>query len=244
MQELMLLFRLLSFAALSLSCHALSGRLFFHLPMNQQPPQLVLISGCTGTGKSTFGMSLALNQGILRCISTDSIRQVMRTFNDSAALHRSSYSGNGEPITQWRECCDVLGDSLQSLVKDAARRGVSIVVEGVHIVPDNTLLDLWRAQGGVALGCVLTIPDENAHRELIFKRGEITKKGAEQQMQAFSRIRHIQEEMIRLATRSNWLQIEQQLQPDPVEVIQQILDQRQALNVGESGITGSGSWML
>lgn len=213
----------LLFALQCLSIAALSGRLFFHLPLQPDKPQLVLIGGCTGTGKSTFGMSIALNQGILRCISTDSIRQVMRTFNDTPALHRSSYSGKLDPIIQWRETCDVLTESLENVVIDASNRGVSIVIEGVHIVPGNHLLDMWRAKGGVGIGCILTIPDEVAHRQLIFNRGEITRKGAEAQMKAFDRIRLIQTEMMSLAKQHQWTMIQQQLQPDPVEMIQDLL---------------------
>jgi hypothetical protein len=63
----------------------------------KEPPKLILISGGPGTGKSTFGMSLALEQGILKCISTDTVRAVMRSYvpeSISPPLHRSSY---GEP---------------------------------------------------------------------------------------------------------------------------------------------------
>ena len=84
----------------------------------KDPPRLILISGCPGTGKSSkclrfcvslmhtalttldtqinrnyaaFGMSLALEQGILKCISTDTIRAVMRSYvpgSISPPLHR------------------------------------------------------------------------------------------------------------------------------------------------------------
>jgi len=60
----------------------------------KEPPKLILISGGPGTGKSTFGMSLALEQGILKCISTDTVRAVMRSYvpeSISPPLHRSSY---------------------------------------------------------------------------------------------------------------------------------------------------------
>eukprot|EP01035_Chromulina_nebulosa_P017581 gene17581-23151_t len=196
---------------------------FFHTPKIFSQPQLVLISGPTGTGKSTFGMSLALSRGILRCISTDTIRQVMRTYDLSPALHRSSYSGNGDAIINWRECCEVLDDSIESVVSDAMKRGVSIVIEGVHVVPSNKLINNWRERGGKALGCVLTITDEAEHKKLISKRGEITRKGSDQQVKAFSRIRTIQSEMIRLAKLNNWLMIEQKVEPDPIDIVTELL---------------------
>lgn len=196
---------------------------FFHLPKEKNPPQLVLISGCTGTGKSTFGMSVALDQGILRCISTDSIRQVMRAYSSDAALHRSSYAGDGDPLVQWRECCVALEMSIEGLIRDAIRRGMSMVLEGVHLFPSNSLLELWRSNGGVGIGCLLIIRDAEAHRQLIVKRGEATGKGAEAQLKSFDRIRLIQAEMVRQAEKSGWLQVEQRLEPGPLEQIDKIL---------------------
>eukprot|EP01031_Cornospumella_fuschlensis_P025848 gene25848-31216_t len=182
-------------------------------------PQLILISGATGTGKSTLGMSLALNQGILRCISTDSIRQVLRAHSNDSALHRSSYSGQDDPIEQWTESCKVIDSSIHSLVHDAIQRGISLVIEGVHVVPCNHLLNVWKQAGGVAVGCALTITEESAHRLLISKRAQMTNRSAEAQMAAFRRIRQIQEEIVRRAKQNNWLLIEQRIEADPIEQI-------------------------
>lgn len=199
---------------------------FTYKPKVTERPQLILISGCTGTGKSTFGMTVALNQGILKCISTDSVRQVMRSFitpSISPALHRSSYSGNGDAVENWRECCQVMEDSIDGLVEDAIKRGVSLVLEGVHIVPSNRLIDKWKSVGGDALGCLLVITDEKEHRDLISLRGELTKKGSEKQNNAFHRIREIQQEMISLTTAHGWLQIEQELGPNPMDIVSDAL---------------------
>jgi 2-phosphoglycerate kinase len=46
---------------------------------DRNKPKLVLIAGCPGTGKSTFGMAVALDQGIIKCMSTDTVRAVMRS---------------------------------------------------------------------------------------------------------------------------------------------------------------------
>jgi 2-phosphoglycerate kinase len=104
-------------------------------------------------------------------------------------------------------------------VDDALKRGTSLVLEGVHVVPTNDLIDKWRAGGGQALGCLLMISDADAHRSLIFKRGEITKKGEEKKLKAFERIRRIQDEMVALAKANNWLLIEQRVEPDPLDKI-------------------------
>ena len=200
---------------------------FQYSPQISSIPQLVLIAGCTGTGKSSFGMSLALGRGILRCISTDSIRQVMRTLDKSPELHRSSYSGTGDPILNWLESSEVIKESLVSVVNDALARQVSLVVEGVHIVPSSEMINNWRSKGGSALGILMTIKNEDHHRDWLYKRGEMTGKGAEKQLKAFDRIRKIQDEMIRLAKENSWLIIEQRIEPDPIDIVTNLLDQSQ-----------------
>ena len=117
----------------------------------QQQIKLILISGCTGTGKSTFGMSLALEQGILKCISTDTVRAVMRSYIPDyicPALHRSSYEPpkdsekgiDDDPVKCWKATCNVLEPSVEGLVEDAIRRGSSLVLEGVSMkVRMNTI---------------------------------------------------------------------------------------------------------
>jgi 2-phosphoglycerate kinase len=208
---------------------SVSRSFLFSPKQDNAKPQLILIGGCTGTGKSTFGMQTALSQGILKCVSTDTIRAVMRSFVSkeiSPALHRSSYAGDGDAITNWRECCTVLEGSVEALVTDAIDRGVSLVVEGVHIVPSNRLIDMWRGSGGAALGVLLTITDETSHESLIFRRGEITKKGEDKKIKAFGRIRLIQGEMVRLAEESQWLLIEQKLEPDPIEIVMSMLKEQ------------------
>ena len=165
-----------------------------------------------------------MNQGILKCISTGSVRKVLRSKSEDrssspAALHRSSYSGSGDAVTEWKECCQILREGVESLVTDSMNRGVSLVFEGDHIVPSNDLLDKWRADGGEAVGCLLVVNDAEAHRDLIFKRGVFTKKGSEKQQLAFQRIREIQREMITLAQENQWVIVKQQLGPSPMDIL-------------------------
>jgi 2-phosphoglycerate kinase len=197
---------------------------FQFTPRPASQPRLVLVGGCTGTGKSTFGMEIALKQGILKCVSTDTVREVTRAFDHvTPALHRSSYSGEMDALVGWKEASAVLDKGITALVDDAIKRGVSLVLEGVHIVPSNGLLDKWRESGGIALGCLLIVPDPDAHRCLIYNRGEVTGKGEVKKMVAFERIRTIQDEMIRLAREHDWVIVEQKLEPDPIDVVTALL---------------------
>lgn len=195
-------------------------------------PSLILISGCTGTGKSTFGMEVAIQKGILKCISTDTIRQSLRTLDSRPALHRSSFQGEGNPIEDWRESCDVLDKAIDSIVLDCLRRGASLVLEGVHIVPSRKLIDEWNKSGGFAVGAVLKIPDRNVHREVIFRRGQQTGKGADSQITKFERIRSIHDEMVRLGQEADWLLIEQRplLAPDPLMMLNEFIEEKEQVN--------------
>lgn len=202
-------------------------RFFFSSPKFSDTPKLILISGSPGTGKSTFGMSVALDQGIIKCISTDTVRAVMRSFvgeEISPALHRSSYvpaAEGDDAVRSWKETCTVLKASVEGLVDDAIHRGQSLVVEGVHVVPSTNLIDRWEKAGGVAIGCLLTITDEDAHVGQLRRRGFLTGKlnPEEKKINSLHRIRAIQDEMIRLAEESNWLVIEQRIGPDPLELV-------------------------
>lgn len=190
-------------------------------------PKLILISGCSGTGKSTFGMSVALDQGILKCISTDTLRSVMRSFIDkdiSPALHRSSYApgekdDSDDPVKSWKQTCSVLQHSVDELVDEMIARGASIVIEGVHVVPSNDLIQRWESSGGVATGIVLQVPKEEDHKSLLMRRGVTTGKGETPKLDNFHRIRAIHDEMVRLGREFNWVVIEQNVQPDPLEIV-------------------------
>jgi 2-phosphoglycerate kinase len=140
----------------------------------------------------------------------------------SPALHRSSYASveGDHPVKSWRETCAVLQHSVEELVDEMILRGVSLVVEGVHLVPNDDLIHKWEEAGGVALGILLTVSDEEAHKSLLLRRGSMTGKGEDAKLEEFARVRVIHDEMIRLAKDdSHWMLIEQKLEPDPLELV-------------------------
>ena len=172
---------------------------------------------------------MALDQAILKCISTDTVRAVMRSYvpeGISPALHRSSYAPNGEegddPVKSWRETCKVLEQSLEGLVDDAIARKTCLVLEGVSLVPSTKWIDKWEDSGGYACGVLLTVTKEDVHKSLLLKRGFLTgnQENEQQKLQDFHRVRLIQDEMIRRAQAAEWLLIEQKIEPDPLEIIE------------------------
>jgi len=180
-------------------------------------------------------MSLALEQGILKCISTDTVRAVMRSYVPeciSPPLHRSSYAkssedGSDDPVKSWIETCKVLESSVDTLVEDSIDRGVSLVLEGVSIYPSRKWIDKFTAAGGTACGVLLVVSKEETHKNLLLKRGFMTgNTGAEEKkLKSFDRVRLIQDEMIRSAKESDWVIIEQRTDPDPLDVVSDALFQ-------------------
>lgn len=174
-------------------------------------------------------MSLALEQGILKCISTDTVRAVMRSYvpnSISPPLHRSSYAPSSDDATDdavksWIETCRVLDSSVEGLVDDAIERGVSLVLEGVNLEPSRKYIDKFAAAGGSACGVLLVVSNEAQHEGMLLKRGFSTgnAEAEEKKLKSFDRVRQIQEEMIRSARESGWVLIEQRVDPDPLDVV-------------------------
>ncbi|MEC9118545.1 MAG: zeta toxin family protein [Candidatus Thermoplasmatota archaeon] len=60
---------------------------------DNRTPRLTIIAGATGTGKSTLAHMVAHELDFSRCVSTDTIREVLRcnlSVSEFPALHRSS----------------------------------------------------------------------------------------------------------------------------------------------------------
>ena len=67
-----------------------------------RPPRLLIIAGATGTGKSTVSMTIAAKSNFARLISTDAIREILRSTDElqtDPALHRSSFSIGDSVLT-------------------------------------------------------------------------------------------------------------------------------------------------
>ena len=74
---------------------------------------------------------------------------------------------------------------------------------------------------GTACGVLLVVSNEETHKDLLLKRGFITgnKAAEEKKMKSYDRVRLIQDEMIASAKDSDWVLIEQRVEPDPLDVV-------------------------
>lgn len=145
-------------------------------------PLIVLIGGTTGVGKSTVAAEIAHRLGITRIASTDSIREVMRGIFSRElmpAIYESSFDawrslripvpqGADPVIVGFREQTAVVTTGVNALIDRSVVERVSLVVEGVHIVPGyiepSKFKDAW------VVPLVITVDDEEAHRSHFYIR--------------------------------------------------------------------------
>ena len=73
------------------------------------------------------------------------------------------------------------------------------------------------------MGVVMNISSSEDHKKLLHRRGEMTRKGEENKLREFERIRMIQDEMVRRGREHGWLVVEQKVEPAPIEIIGDIL---------------------
>jgi 2-phosphoglycerate kinase len=145
-------------------------------------PLIVLIGGTTGVGKSTIATEVAHRLGINRISSTDSIREVMRgifTKDLMPAIHQSAFSawrglrvpapqGANPVIVGFREQTAVVSTGINALIKRGVVEGMSMVVEGIHLVPGY--LDPRRFGDARVVQLVIGVEDEESHLSHFFIR--------------------------------------------------------------------------
>ncbi len=176
----------------------------------QDRPVVILIGGATGAGKSTIAAQLADQLGIVRMVSTDSIREIMRAVLSRSlmpAIHYSSYeAGSGvriplgtafdSHVVGFMEQVDVVNVGVLALLERAIEERTSLIVEGVHMVP-GMLASAGareRIKDLVLLQLVLTVDDEALHRSHFLVREQETsgRRAIARYLSNFDEIRKIQ----------------------------------------------------
>ena len=179
------------------------------LATSTRTPRLLVVAGSSGAGKSSTARRILLERDFTRCVSTDAIREVLRTTDTERtrpALHRSSFSlgGTGDAVLDWLETCDELEHGVKATVERARREGVDLLLEGVHVVPMDRLLQAWRQDGGVAVGVVLRVEDETRHEAMLREREQASWRRADRYIASLDRIRAIQDGLVDRAKVAGW----------------------------------------
>ena len=166
-------------------------------------PVIVLIGGSTGAGKSVVAAEVAHRLGITRLTSTDFLRQAMRAFfaeEFMPSIHYSSfeaagavgdeYSTNGTVVGFREQARNVLV-GVEALLDRALTEGLSMVLEGVHLVPGLVPAVKGRA---LIVSCVLIVDDPLAHvSRFTTRQGVADNRAAARYVRSLDEIRSIEQ---------------------------------------------------
>ena len=188
------------------------ARRFDLMRVVRQPdkPIIILIGGAAGVGKSALAAELNYRLGIRRVVSSDAIREALRSLITpqlSPSLHRSSFTAwrsdllpseqkTAKPkpkrVTRgFLSQAQQLSTALTAIVERSLQETTSVIIEGIHLVPG--LLPLGEYDDVTLLEIVLTIDDEERHKSHFKTRGKETQGRRDEQayLEHFSEIRMI-----------------------------------------------------
>ena len=145
-------------------------------------PLIILLGGPSGVGTSSIAFEISNRLGIKTMMSTDMIREVMRKIVSkdlSPVIHESSFSAYkslrvtpppefDHVLIGFRDHVDTVSVGVEAVIERALTEGISIIVEGVHIVPGFIKKELIDRDNVVMFA--LTLSDEEMHKNRFYSR--------------------------------------------------------------------------
>ncbi len=179
-------------------------------------PLVILLGGSTGVGKSTIATMLASRLSIVRIVSTDAVREIMRAFFSRSlmpSIHTSSFDADTslihplppevDPVVAgFREQTLSVLVGARAIINRALTEGTHIIIEGAHIVPGFITPEQFPEALVVPL--VITVRDEKLHRSHFYIR-EVETQGTrpfQRYVEHFDKIRRIQDYIVQMAEQS------------------------------------------
>ncbi len=171
-------------------------------------PLIILIGGSTGVGKSTIATQLAYRLGITRVVSTDAVREVLRSafteemfptlysssFESDKAVRQPIPHSGDKLIIGFREQAAAVAVGAQRLIDRAITEGTDMILEGAHLVPG--FLETVESDQAVIVSLLVTIEEEDLHKSHFYRRGrDAGARPQDRYLTAFKKIRKIQKYM-------------------------------------------------
>lgn len=173
-------------------------------------PFVISLVAAGGVGKSTLATRLALRLGINRVVTTDSIREVLRTVIPESVLpelHVSTYetlsssSPTNDALSIFLRQSHAVGAASAAVAKRYVTENKSLILEGVHLLPGiltKELKDLANAP--VVVEVLITLLDENQHKSrLLHRRASEPLRNGSRHLDNFNAIRILQTELRKMA---------------------------------------------
>ena len=179
-------------------------------------PLIILIGGASGVGTSSMAFELANRLGLKNIISTDMIREVMRKIISkelNPVIRKSSFDAYESirtpairvdtTIEGFISHVDVVNVGIEAIVERSIKEGISIIIEGVHVVPGFIREDLINKGNIIML--TLIVEDEEMHKQRFYSRCRQpwVKRSLDHYMDNFDTIRKTQDFLISQANIHN-----------------------------------------
>lgn len=184
-----------------------------------EEPIFVLVGGGPGVGKSSISLEIGHRLGISRVIGSDTIREIMRSILSPSlvpTLHESTFTAGDKiktPFVQnklihgFEEHVSLVSEGLAAVMKRGQKEGLSMILDGVHIVPgflENTLEELPKH----LFRYVIDVPDIDQHIQHFYTREEGSRRDPERYVGRIDKIRKIQDYVLHMADKSGVTVIE------------------------------------
>lgn len=181
-------------------------------------PVVLFIGGATGTGKSTLAMEVAFRLGIRMVVSTDMIRETMRTVLSSEVvpgLHDHSFRGmlqGGRVLSNprervlagFRQQSEQVAAGVRAVIRRALREHTHMIVEGTHLLPPFE--QYLPSEDVPHAGLMLAVTSEDEHRERFPRRAASQgQRDASAYLEAFQSVRWIHDDLLHAAEESEAL---------------------------------------
>ena len=169
-------------------------------------PLIILIGGVSGVGTSSISYEISRKLGIESMMNTDMIREVMRKIVSkelSPVIHQSSFIAHealrvAPPpefdyvLAGFKDHVGTVSVGVEAVIERALTEGISIIIEGVHIVPGFIRKDLMEKDN--VLMFVLSLEDEEMHKSRLYSRCSDgwTHRSLQKYLDNFDAIRKIQ----------------------------------------------------
>ena len=183
---------------------------------NSKNHLIILIGVASGVGTSSIAFELANRLGLKNIISTDMIREVMRKIISkdlNPVIHRSSFDAHesirtpairvDKVIEGFISHVDVVNVGIEAIIERSLKEGISIIIEGVHVVPGFISPEL--IEKGRIVMFTLIVEDEEMHKQRFYTRCRQpwVKRSLKHYMDNFRTIRKTQEFLISQANINN-----------------------------------------
>jgi len=180
-------------------------------------PVVVLIGGATGAGKSSLSAEVAHRLDILRIVSTDSLRQIMRIMFSPDLLpvvHSSSYAAwkeldypfidKSDPVIgAFKEQVERVIVCIRAMIDRAIEENMHMIIDGVHVVPGFINLKAYKDKAYI-IQMVIVVLDKDSYRQrFVIRQDTASRRLFKKYLENFDSIYRIQNYIIEMAERYN-----------------------------------------